>query len=164
MFVLVGGWPASGKTTLARALAAELGVAYLAKDDVKEALTDALGAPATVADSRRLGRAAVHAVLRLAQGCPSAVIDSTWYPYSLPLVRQLSGPRVEIRCRAPIEVVRERYATRMRDERHLDTARTDQELWGEEVLPLGVGPLIEVDTSTPVDVRDVAERVRGLVH
>ena len=45
-FVLVGGWPASGKTTLARALATELGTAYLSKDEVKEALMDHVGAPA----------------------------------------------------------------------------------------------------------------------
>ena len=35
-FVLVGGWPASGKTTLARALATRIGLAYLSKDDVKD--------------------------------------------------------------------------------------------------------------------------------
>ncbi|MEU4695174.1 AAA family ATPase [Actinoplanes sp. NPDC023714] len=61
MFVLVGGWPASGKSTLARALAAELGIACLAKDEIKEALMDGLGAPATVERSRELGVAAVHA-------------------------------------------------------------------------------------------------------
>ena len=64
--MLVGGWPASGKTTLARGLAAELGTSYLSKDEVKEALMDALGTPATVEESRRLGMAAVHAVLRVA--------------------------------------------------------------------------------------------------
>jgi predicted kinase len=37
-FVLVGGWPGSGKATLARALACDLGVPYLSKDVVKEAL------------------------------------------------------------------------------------------------------------------------------
>ena len=37
-YVLVGGWPASGKSTLSRALAVQLGVAYLSKDELKEAL------------------------------------------------------------------------------------------------------------------------------
>ena len=58
-FVLVGGWPGSGKSTLARALAVELGFDYLSKDEVKEALMDELGAPGTVLESERLGRAAV---------------------------------------------------------------------------------------------------------
>ena len=161
MFVLVGGWPGSGKTTLARSLAGELGVSCLAKDEVKEALMDALGAPATVEESRRLGRAAVHAVLRLAAGCPAAVIDSTWYPYSLDLVHRLPGPVVELRCVVPVEVARARYAARMRDPRHLDAARTEEELWGSEVPPLGVGPLIEVDTSGPVDIGALAAQVRS---
>jgi hypothetical protein len=90
-FVLVAGWPAAGKSTLARALAAELGLPLLAKDEIKEALTDGLGYPATVAQSRRLGRAAVLALLRVAQRCPGAVLDSTWFEYADSLVRQLPG-------------------------------------------------------------------------
>ena len=162
VFVLVGGWPASGKTTLARALASDLGIAWLSKDEVKEALMDHLGAPSTVEESRRLGGAAVAAVLRLARGCPSAVIDSTWYPYSLALVRELPGPFVEVRCRVAVDVARERYRSRRRDERHLDDVRSDAELWGEEVRALGVGPRLDVDTGNPVDVHVVADRVREL--
>lgn len=160
-FVLVGGWPGSGKTTLSRALASELGVPHLAKDVVKEALMDALGAPPDVEASRRLGRAAVHALLAVAQGYPAAVIDSTWYPYAEPLARSLPGPVVEVRCRVPLEVARERYLLRVRDERHLDGLRDETELWGEEVAPLGLGPLLEVDTSGEVDVVEVAGAVRS---
>jgi predicted kinase len=159
-YVLVGGWPASGKTTLARALAQELGTACLCKDDVKEALMDVLGGPGDVAESRRLGVAAVTAVLRMAQGCPSAVIDSTWFDYSLPLVRTLAGPFAEVRCRVPVDIARRRYRDRVRDPRHLDGARSQDELWGTEVAALGVGPLIEVDTSRRVDVRGLSRTVR----
>ncbi|HYO32934.1 MAG TPA: AAA family ATPase [Nocardioidaceae bacterium] len=162
-FVLVGGWPGSGKTTLASALAAQLGVAFLSKDEVKEALMDRLGAPATVEDSRELGSAAVTALLRVARGCPGAVIDSTWYPYTLPLVRDLPGPLVEVRCRVRIEVARERYRSRIRDERHLDRLRTETELWGTEVPPLGVGPLMVVNTEEPVDVAALADVVKATV-
>jgi AAA domain-containing protein len=65
LFVLVAGWPGSGKSTLAAALATRLGLPLLAKDEIKEALMDALGRPQTVADSQRLGRAAVLALLRV---------------------------------------------------------------------------------------------------
>ena len=164
MYVLVGGWPGSGKTTLARALASELGVAYLAKDEVKEALMDALGTPAGVPESQRLGAAAVTAVLRVARRCPGAVIDSTWFPYAEPLVRELPGPCVEIRCRVSVEVARQRYRDRVRDERHLDAQRTEEELWGADVAPLGVGPLIAVDTTGPVDVPALAARIRAVVE
>jgi predicted kinase len=163
-YVLVGGWPGSGKTTVARALAPELQFAYLSKDEVKEALMDCLGAPATVEQSRRLGTAAVHAVLRVARGCPGAVIDSTWFPYSLPLVRDLAGPFVEVRCRIAVDLARARYRRRARDERHLDRLRTEDELWGEDVPPLGVGPVVEVDTEQPVDTAALAATVRGALE
>ena len=160
-FVLVGGWPGSGKTTLSQALADELGIDCLAKDEFKEDLMDVSGAPATVEESRELGRAAVEAVLRAAEGRTAAVIDSTWYPYTLPLVRRLPGPFVEIRCRLDVALARERYHGRGRDPRHLDDRRTEAELWGAEVDPLGAGPLLEVDTSGAVDVASVAERVHS---
>ena len=163
-FVLVGGWPAAGKTTLARALASELQVAYLAKDEIKEALMDVLGAPTTVEESQQLGRAAVAATLRAARGCRAAVIDSTWFSTSLALVRALPGPFVEVRCRAPLDVVRRRYRERVRDARHLDDLRSEEELWGQDVAPLGIGPLVEVDTSGPVDLALLADEVRSLLR
>lgn len=162
-FVLIGGWPGAGKTTLARALAAKLDVACLGKDEVKEALMDALGAPGSVAESQQLGRAAVSVLLRMAQGCPAAVIDSTWYRYTAPLVAALPGPVVEVRCIVPLEVARQRYLARARDGRHLDARRTDHELWGRQVEPLGAGPLVEVDTSGRVDVGRLAAQVCSLL-
>ncbi len=45
---------------------------------------------------------------------------------------------------------------------HFDEERADEELWPPEALePLaGTWPVVEVDTSGPVDVPDVAARVR----
>ncbi|MCP2199857.1 AAA family ATPase [Lentzea flava] len=160
--MLVGGWPGAGKTTLATALGQSLGLPVLAKDDVKEALADGLGRPATVSESRRLGRAAVLAVLRIARRCPGAVVDSTWFDYTRPLVAALPGPVVEVRCVVPVEVARSRYHARAagRHAGHLDFERDEAELWGSPVLPLGVGPVVEVDTSGPVDVPAIADEIR----
>ncbi|MFS8098656.1 ATP-binding protein [Lentzea alba] len=160
--MLVGGWPGSGKTTLATALGPWLGLPVLAKDDVKEALADGLGRPGTVSESRRLGRAAVIAVLRIACRCPGAVVDSTWFDHTRPLVTALPGPVVELRCVVPVEVARSRYYARAtgRHAGHLDLARDEAELWGEPVRPLGVGPLVEVDTTGPLDIPGIAADVR----
>ncbi len=163
VFVLVGGWPGSGKTTLAGALAAELGTALLSKDVVKELLMRSRGRPGSVEESRGLGREAVLELLRLAKTKPGAVLDSTWFPYTEPLVRTLPGELVEVRCLVPVEVARQRYRSRCRDPGHFDELRTDEELWGVPVAPLGVGPLIEVDTSGVVDIGAVASSVLGLV-
>ena len=163
LFVLVGGWPGSGKSTLSVGLAAELGLPLLAKDEIKEALVDALGVPADVAASQRLGRAAVLAMLRVAARCPGAVLDSTWLDYTRPLVAALPGRPVEVRTALPREQARERYHARAgRHAGHLDGERTEDELWGRTVEPLGVGPLVEVDTSGPVDVPALAARIRAL--
>ena len=64
-FVIVSGPPASGKSTLAPALAAALDLPLLAKDVVKDALVDVLGAP-DLPRSRELGRAAVQVLLAVA--------------------------------------------------------------------------------------------------
>ncbi|RSM70526.1 hypothetical protein DMH04_44685 [Kibdelosporangium aridum] len=162
MFVLVGGWPASGKSTLAAALGTHLGLPVLAKDELKEALADGLGQPCTVAESQRLGRAAVLAILRVARRCPGAVLDSTWFDYTKPLVQALPGRVVEIRCVVAVEVARSRYYARAarRHSGHLDLRREESELWGQPVQPLGIGPLIEVDTTHPVDIPALAEDIR----
>lgn len=162
MFVLVAGPPGSGKSTLATALATELELPLIAKDEIKQALMDVLGLPETVPESQRLGRAAVMALLAVAERSPGAVLDSTFYPYTVSSLRRLRRPLVEIRCRCPREIVEARYRSRShgRHPGHLDDQRTPDELWNDAHLtPLGVGALIEVDTSVPVDAAAVAARV-----
>ena len=112
LFVLVGGWPGSGKSTLARALASELRLPLLVKDEMKETLFDGLGQPQTVEESQRLGRVAVLTLLRVAQRCPGAVLDSTWFDYTRPLLAALPGTLVEVRCIVPVELARSRYQAR----------------------------------------------------
>jgi adenylate kinase family enzyme len=60
VFVLVAGQPGSGKTTLAGPLATKLRLPLIAEDVIKEVLMQTLGTPASVAESRVLGRAAVE--------------------------------------------------------------------------------------------------------
>ncbi|HEY2266292.1 MAG TPA: AAA family ATPase [Streptosporangiaceae bacterium] len=159
LFVLVAGWPGSGKSTLAAALAPRLGLPLLAKDEIKEALMDALGRPETVAGSQQLGRAAVLALLRVAARCPGAVLDSTWFDYALPLARALPGRLAEVHCVLPRDVAMARYQARHRHPGHLDAERTDQELWAQSPPSPGLGPVIEVDTTAETDLDQLIARL-----
>ena len=165
VFVLVGGPPASGKSTLAGLLAPALDLPLLAKDTLKHALFDALGEPDDLGRSRLLGRAAVLAMLAAAAQQRGAVLDSTWYPYTLEHVRALPSPIVEVRCVCPPAVLRDRYRARMPARRagDLQQQRPPAELLDPaHSRPLGVGPPIPVDTARRIDVAALAARILHL--
>lgn len=63
--IVVGGAPASGKTTLAKCLAREFNVPLIAKDTIKEALMDA-DPPRDREASSRLGAIAFAVLFRVA--------------------------------------------------------------------------------------------------
>lgn len=171
-YVVVSGPPASGKSTVAPALAAELGWPLLAKDTIKDALMDALGC-ADVEASRRLGRAAVRALLAVARDCPDgAVLESVWYrSMAVEDLRALDAPVVEVFCRCEQAVATARYRARAgtRAAGHFDTDRTADELWNAEIAePVAGGwPVFEVRTDEPLDrsaVVRLAQDADRLLH
>jgi predicted kinase len=163
-FVVVSGPPGSGKSTIAPSLARHLGLPLFAKDTIKEALMDALGVH-DPEESRRLGAASIALLLALARENGSGVLESNWKAsVSVDELRGLPGRVVEVFCACTTELSRARHAGRRRHAGHFDAERAaDDELWlGEASRPLGGGwPVIEIDTSCPVDVDELAARIRA---
>lgn len=162
MLVIVSGAPASGKTTLATLLAAELHLPLLTKDGIKERLADVLGVSDLQA-SMRLGEAAyavLYAVLgRVLAGGPGSIVESNFRrdqsetelrPFLADAEARL------IHCQAAPDLLAERYATRIgapgRHSAHRDEARlgalTDELAEGRfEPLRLDI-PTLRVDTTS----------------
>ncbi len=165
VFVVVSGPPATGKSTLAPSLAAELALPLVAKDTIKDALMSVLPVP-DVHASRQLGRAAVAAMLAVAARAGSgAVIESTFHrSAAVDELCALPGAVVEIFCRCDREVATARYRARAatRHPGHFDSIRSMGELWNDEVAePVAGGwPLLEVDTSQAVDLAAAVRFVR----
>jgi predicted kinase len=157
LLIVVTGMPASGKTTLARALGDRLGLPVIEKDAIKEALYDSLGV-GDVEWSQRLGTGSYSLILlvagRLLDVGLSLVAEANFFRGSEPLFAGLPPHRlVQVHCEAPIEVVVERYTSRPpRHPGHLDDQRVDElrarhESGANGPLEL-TGELIVVDTTT----------------
>lgn len=166
--VLVSGPPGSGKTTIARPLAAALGFALITKDAIKEALFTAMSGPAGDLEfSRHIGAAAMEVLWALAAHCPQVVLEAnfrTRSPYERDKVAALDGNVVEVHCRLALEEAARRFADRARNERH-HPAHALQEIslaqLAEYAEPFRVGAVIELDTRTPADIQRLAEQIRG---
>jgi predicted kinase len=168
--VVVTGPPAAGKSTIADALAARLGLPLIAKDPLKERLADALGTRGR-ADSHALGSATFGVLFHvlgelLANGC-SAIAEGNFARAddfaSLP-----PAAIVQVHVTAAPEAIRARLAGgRDRHPVHYDEEAADELAeraaageWGP--LDLG-GELVRVDTSAPVDAAALAEEIARLV-
>jgi predicted kinase len=168
--VIVSGAPGAGKSTLAAPLAAELNLPLLSKDTIKERLADSLGEhPDPDAWSKTLGGAAMELIWTLAAQAPAVVLEANFRPHSAyerQKLADLGGRLVEVYCRCPPTEAQRRYAQRARQPgRHPIHVLHDlsSELLAEFDGPLGLGPVIEVDTTASVDVDGLAARVRALL-
>lgn len=162
----MSGPPGAGKTALAVPLAARLGFPLLAKDPIKEAVWDALEPPAgDLAWSRRVGGAAMDVLWTVAASCPSAVLEANFRPHSAyerSRLTALGARMVEVYCACSPEEVLRRYAARgpHRHPTHVLGEITPEYL-AQFDRPMGLGPVIEVDTERAVELEDVVRRVRA---
>lgn len=164
----VSGRLGAGKSSVAFPLAAELGYSLVTKDLIKETLHDALYVPGAgelgQAWSRRLGGASMELLWALAACAGDMVIEANFHPHSereLSKLRGLGDRVVEVHCACPAEVAVARYNARQRHEVH--TVKEVTLAWMDQYdRPVGIGPLITVDTTVPVDIASVAAEVRRL--
>jgi predicted kinase len=162
--VLVNGLPGSGKTTLATGLAAVLDVPLISKDAIKEAVAGVV----PTAPGPALGMAASEMMWTLAAAIPGGVLLESWWfrPRDLRFVeaglRRCKPQRaVEVWCDVPAHVAKGRYARRRRHPIHDDPNRLVDAWprWEAEAQPLGIAPVVPVNTRGSVDLAEVAARI-----
>jgi predicted kinase len=166
-FVVVTGLAASGKTTLARALAERLDLPLLSKDALSEALFDALGSR-DLRWARTVSRAADEALLRIVADLDGAVLEAYWRAETVDrLAAGVHGPFVEVLCRCAPDVAAARFLSRTRHPGHADAEREiDREAFVAAAarFPFGtLGPVVEVDTEREADVDAAVARIREAV-
>jgi predicted kinase len=178
LVVIVSGPPCTGKTTLGKYVAAELGLPFINKDGIKERLFDTLG----WSDrqwSRKLGVAS-YALLyyfieaQVAVG-RSFVVESNFDPVSataqfLELKSRHDFEPVQVMCRTQGEELfarfRERAESGQRHPGHVDRQSYEEirpVLLEGRLEPLGIGgTVIEVDTTDfgAVDCDKVVSTIR----
>jgi predicted kinase len=163
--VIVSGAPGAGKSTLAGPLAARLGLPLIGKDHIKETLHDHLPeAPDRMVWSKHLGAASMELIWTLARHAPAAVLEANFYPksaYQRGKLVGLGAPLVEVYCQCPPQLAAERYAARhaSRHPTHISSEVTAEQL-ADFDRPIALGPVIEVDTTTPVDLDALAGAIR----
>jgi predicted kinase len=170
--VLVSGAPGAGKSTLAVPLSRALGLPLLSKDVIKEQLVATLppGDPDPLAWSRVVGAAAMELLWVLARQPSSVVLEANVRPRSeveRAHLRGLGRPIVEVHCVCPPEVAADRFRRRARagsrDLRTHPLTSLSPELLAEFDGPMGLGDVVAVDTTGPVDVAALAVRVAALL-
>lgn len=166
--VVVSGSPGAGKTTIAVPLARSLGLPLICKDDIKESLVDALGdQDGDMAWSRKVGGAAWGVLWKLAERAPGAVLEANFRPrsaYERDRLVRLDARIVEVYCRCPAEVAIRRFQERQRTAHPAHPLRDlTPEHAAEFDRPIGMGAVIEVDTTRPVDIEALAAQVAVLL-
>jgi predicted kinase len=173
---MISGAPASGKSTLARALAEALGFPLLSKDTIKESLFESLGshlgsdAGSAAELSRLLSRAAMDLLWSLAPCCPKVILEANFRPKSQHERERfiaLEGRKLEVYCHCTPEEAARRFrerATRA-DHHPAHSMKTlSAELLEEFDRPVGLCPVIDVDTECPVNPLEVVDRIRERIQ
>ncbi len=155
--ILVNGVPASGKSSVARAVANGLTLPLMTLDTVKQPLFEHFG----VGDrehNRKLGRASYEIIFSAIGDWPDpcAVVIDAWFGFQpmaileRHLVTAGITHKAELWCHAPASVLAERYAARVasRSEGHPGLEYVPELVaLAERARPTGCAPCLAVDTT-----------------
>jgi predicted kinase len=166
--VLMSGYPGSGKSTLARQLAERLNFALISKDALLMTIYSAFEfGPGDAAASLRTGNAAWAVFWQQAGNCPNVVLDTNIQSRNeqqIQSLKSLDAWIVEVRCVCPPDVAVARYAERAKIGHPAQRYTSlDQERLQAYAEPVGIGALLEVDTSLAVDLAQVTADLRRLL-
>jgi len=170
--IIVSGAPASGKSTVARALAEVLGFPLFSKDIFKESLfeslgnqlADTVGSPAEL--SRLLSRAAIDVLWSVAPSCLQVILEANFRPkdqHERERFAALQGRKLEVYCHCTPEEAARRFRERATTARHhpAHSMKTiTAEFLEEFERPVGLCPVIGVDTERTVEPQEIIERIR----
>ncbi|MGO9754158.1 MAG: AAA family ATPase [Solirubrobacteraceae bacterium] len=166
--LVVSGAPGTGKSTVAAAVASELGFPLLRLDAVKERLADVLGCR-DEAWSFLIGDAAAEVVFGLSASFPNAVVEGWWRGDRRRRAETEFTGYVQIFCHCARSLVEQRMRARLvagRHKIHRDSLRPDavNEIGAlvEAVRPLALShTVIIVDTNTPISWGSLFAQVRA---
>lgn len=158
--ILVNGVPASGKSTVARAVSVALGSPLLTLDTVKDPLFTHFGT-GDREHNRRLGRASYEIIFAAIADWPdpATVVIDAWFGFQPAdvLDRHLLtagiGRTAELWCHAPATVVAARYEARIgtRSAGHPGPEYLPELIaLHARAAPIGRGPCLDIDTTQPL--------------
>jgi hypothetical protein len=76
--------------------------------------------------------------------------------------RVLDAKKLEVHCWCPFEVARRRFGVRATERHPAHTVKElSRQVYEESQAPFGLSPLIQLDTTSPVDLPEIVRWVRG---